>query len=248
MDDAGAQAPVRPPAGPDPQATRIELPREGYVQAIDHAGLCSWAEKNQALVWLEFRPGDFVVDGDRKVVVQPAPADPERVRTEIDKFIVSGERRTPTQDIEFSIRHLVEVAVRALSPGINDPFTAMAVMDRLRGGMVRLAARELPPAALRDERGEVRIVRDTTTYDGALDAAFNQIRQAGSSKPSILIHLLKTFTGIAEHARTEEQRTGLRRHARLAWAAAEREIPDQGDKDDVEQAYDRAMAALQPRG
>ena len=225
-------------------ATRIALPREGYVQAVDYHRLCSWAKQNRAVVRLEFRPGDFVVEGDRKVAVYPAPADPARARIEIDRFIVSGERRTPTQDIEFAIRHLVEVAVRALSPGINDPFTAMAVIDRLRGAMVRLAARRLPRTAMTDEQGEVRILRDATTYTGALDAAFNQIRQAGSSKPSILIHLLKALGAIAQHAQTHEQRLGLRRHADLVRAAAQRDIPDAEDRDDVERAFRAAANAF----
>jgi len=242
-----------PAQGPSPclpsdfeaKAIRLRLPREGYVQAIDLQGLCSWAKKNEAVIRLEFRPGDFVVDGDHKVSVYPAPADAEQARSEIDRFFVSGERRTPTQDIEFSIRHLVEVAVRALSPGINDPFTAIAVVDRLRGGMVRLARRELPKPILTDDQGKPRIVRQTTSYKGALDAAFNQIRQAGSSKPSILVHLLNALAAIAEHVRTEEQRTGVRRHVELVWAAAQRDVPDPGDAGDVEQALRAALDVLE---
>jgi uncharacterized membrane protein len=238
------ETPARLPSDFEVEATRIALPQEGYVQAVDHDGLSSWAKKNRAIVRLDFRPGDFVVDGDRKVAIYPAPADPERARSEIDRFIVSGQRRTPTQDVEFAIRHLVEVAVRALSPGINDPFTAMAVIDRLRGGMARLAARELPRSTLVDEQGQLRIVRDTTTYSGALDAAFNQIRQAGSSKPAILIHLLKAFAAVAEHIRTDEQRSGLLRHAELVNAAADRDISDPDDKRDIERAYRVAVTAL----
>jgi uncharacterized membrane protein len=81
------------------------------------------------------------------------------VRKQIQKFIVSGQHRTPTQDIEYAIRHLVEVAVRALSPGVNDPFTAMAVIDRLRGGLARLAKRQMLPETLQDQSGTTRIIR-----------------------------------------------------------------------------------------
>ena len=228
----------------DARAARIPLPREGYVQAVDCDSLVAWAAERSLLVRLDFRPGDFVVDGDRKVLVYPAPADPEAARAGIDRFIVSGEDRTPTQDLEFAIRHLVEVAVRALSPGINDPFTAMAVIDRLRGGLSRLAGRRLPEQAVHDEAGALRLFRRVTTYAGAADAALNQIRQAGSKMPAVLIHMLGALGEIGGHCRTSGQRAVLTRHARLIRAAAMRDIPEGADLDDVEKAFRRTVAQL----
>jgi len=242
----GAEDPPPPdlPADFERRAAKIRLPREGYVQSVEYSKIVRWAEENGSVVLLRFRPGDFVVEGDRRVLIAPPPPDLDRARREIDRFIVSGERRTPTQDLEFAIRHLVEVAVRALSPGVNDPFTATAVIDRLRGGLARLADRALPTAALAGADGEIRVVRGVTTYAGAVDAAFNQIRQAGSAKPSILIHLLKAIEGLAEHCRTLEQREALRRHADLAWSAAHRDVGEPADQRDVQKAYDRARRAL----
>ena len=226
------------------QAGRIRLPREGYVQAVEYSKILEWAEQRDLIVRLDFRPGDFVVEGDHKVLVYPAPPDLEHARSEIEWCIVSGQQRTPTQDLEFAIRHLVEVAVRALSPGINDPFTARAVLDRLRGGLARLCARQLPPKALADRSRNLRVSRDATSFRGAVDAAFHQIRQAGSAKPSILVHMLKSIGGIAEHVRTDEQRQALVHHAKLTWAAAERELADASDLEDVEREFRRTLAAL----
>jgi uncharacterized membrane protein len=232
------------PAGFEKNATRIPLPREGYVQAVAYDEILAWAGRNAAIVRLDFRPGDFVVDGDRRVLVYPPPADPLLTRREIDRFIVSGQQRTPTQDLEFSIRHLVEVAVRALSPGINDPFTAMAVIDRLRGALARLCAHELPSKTLTDASGAVRVSRDATSYGGAVDAAFNQIRQAGAGKPSVLIHLLTAIAGVAEHTRTKEHRAALHKHVHLVFSAAEREVQDPTDLEDVRLARESAETAL----
>lgn len=234
----------QPPTEGNASAGKIRLPREGYVQSVEFAKILQWAERNEAVVRLNFRPGDFVVEGDHKVEVIPPPPDPERARMAIGRFIASGPHRTPTQDLEFAIRQLVEVAVRALSPGINDPFTAMAVIDRLRGGLARLATRRLPPAMLADRAGKIRLIRHVTTYAGAVDAAFNQIRQAGSTKPAILIHLLKALEDLGEHARTEEQREALRRHALLAHSAAQRDVAEPLDRQDVEDAYRSAARAL----
>lgn len=229
-------------------AARIRLPREGYVQSVEFHEICAWAERRQVVVQLDFRPGDFVVDGDRKVLVNPPPADPERARREIGRFIVSGPRRTPNQDLEFAVRHLVEVAVRALSPGVNDPFTALAVIDRLRGGVARLAGRQMPEPVLRDARGDVRVIRRVSDFRGVVDAAFDQIRQAGAGMPSVLIHMLRAISALAEHLRTDEQRSALAQHAELLRAAAARSNCDPADMEDVAREYKEAVAALDRRG
>lgn len=237
--------PLRPelPHDFESRAAAIRLPAEGYVQSVEFHEISAWAEKHDALIRLDFRPGDFVVDGDHKVLVYPAPADLEQARRQIGRFIVSGERRTPDQDFEFAIRHLVEVAVRALSPGINDPFTAMAVIDRLRGGIARLAGRRLPDEVVVDQSGAPRVVRRVSDFAGIVDAAFDQIRQSAAGKPSVLIHMLKAIAALGDHLRTDEQRAALRRHAGMIRAAAG-QSPAVDDGKDVDREYRRAMAAL----
>jgi uncharacterized membrane protein len=231
------------PDGFEEQAERIALPYEGYVQALDYEGLTAWAEQHDVVVRLDFRAGDFIVNGDRRVLIHPPTGNPEKARNEIGNFIVSGDERTPTQDLEFAIRHLVEVALRALSPGINDPFTATVVIDRLRGVLSRVMERALPSETIQDRSGRARVHRQITTYDGILDAAIHQIRQAGSAKPEILIHLLEAIGRIAEHARLDEQRGALARHAHLVRAAGQRDVPEPADREDIEQSFHRAIRA-----
>jgi uncharacterized membrane protein len=226
------------------RAGAIPLPREGYVQSVDYGKIIEWADERDSIVRLKFRPGDFVVDGDHKVAIYPAPADPVQARKEIGRFIVSGDQRTPTQDLEFATRHLVEVAVRALSPGINDPFTALAVIDRLRGGLVRLCQHHLPAKNVAASSGKLRLVRDETTFAGLVDTAFRQIRQAGAAKPAVLVRMLEAIGGIGEHVRTVEQRESLEHHARLVRAAGEREVTEPADLEDVERAFQKATSTL----
>lgn len=242
--DQGSPASDVPPHL-DENGKRIPLPREGYVQAVDYAQMVRWAEQHGVILRLDFRAGDFVVDGDHRVLIYPHPGDTAQARREIDRFIVSGNERTPTQDLEFAIRHLVEVALRALSPGINDPFTAKAVIDRLRGALSRLAGRGLPSPKLRDASGELRVVRPVMAYGHVLDAAFHQIRQAGSSKPAVLIHMLEAITAIAGHTRTDEQRKELVRHAQLIRDAAGRDVTEPADLGDINRAFKRVMEAIE---
>jgi len=229
----------------DEKAERIALSYDGYVQAVDYDGIVGWAKQRDIIVRLDFRAGDFIVNGDRRVLVYPPTGAPIKTRSEIGEFIISGNERTPTQDLEFPIRHLVEIALRALSPGINDPFTATVVIDRLRGALSRAMGRRLPAETLRDESGCMRVYRQVTTYEGLLDAAFHQIRQAGSSHPAILIHMLEAIARIAEHTHLEEQCGALLRHARLIEAAAKRDVADAADRQDIEQSFVRAVGACE---
>jgi len=245
---APEHAPADLPADFDRKAERIALPYEGYVQAVDYDEILAWAERHDAVLRLDFRAGDFIVNGDLRVLVYPPTGEPLRVREEIGRLILSGDERTPTQDVEFAIRHLVEIALRALSPGLNDPFTATVVIDRLRGSLSRGMGRRLPAETLRDRSGRVRVYRQVTTYEGLIDAAFHQIRQAASSHPAVLIHLLEAITRIAEHTRLDEQRRALARHANLIRAAAERDVAEPADRQDVELSYRRAIGACERAG
>ena len=205
-------------------AEKIALPREGYVQAVDYEAMVSWAASHDRRVLLNFTPGDFVVDGDLRLAVHPPTGDPQNTRSEIGPFITSGNERTPTQDMEFAIRHLVEIAVRALSPGINDPFTAMAAVDRLRGGLSRLMNRKLPAKVLVDKSGNERVLRCGRSYGDICDVAFSQIRDAAGNHPAVLLHMLQSIERMADHLQTPHQRNALVRHADL--------IKDQADRAD----------------
>ena len=86
--------------------------------------------------------------------------------------------------IEYGIRQLVEVAMRALSPGINDVFTALAVLDNLSASLACIFERGLEPSVLRDGQGRARVVRVVADHPGMVQAAFDQVRQAGGGMPA----------------------------------------------------------------
>ncbi|MGK7871654.1 DUF2254 domain-containing protein, partial [Falsiroseomonas sp. E2-1-a20] len=225
-------------------AVAVAQRKEGYVRSIDYDALVAWAERHDAVLRLNFRAGDFVVAGDRRILALPPGAAEAAERDAICEAALVGRERTPTQDLEFAVRHLVEVAVRALSPGINDPATAIAVVDRLRGCLARLSGRQLPSRSLHDATGRLRVVRQTTTFGGVLDAAFNQMRQAGAGHPAVVIHLIEAIARIAEHARTEEQCDALVRHARMIADAGHREAAEPRDREDIAQSLKMAERKL----
>ena len=133
------------------------------------------------------------------------------------------------QDLEFSIRHLVEIAVRALSPSVNDPYTAVSVINRLSASLAELMGRDLPAGVFHDASGRARLICPRPTYASVLAAALSQIRQNGGNKPIIVITLLEAITRMAPHVRSEAQREALREELRHITDLAEREIGDSAD-------------------
>ncbi|HEV7368906.1 DUF2254 domain-containing protein [Arenibaculum sp.] len=216
-------------------AATVRSREEGYVQAIEYEDLAELAARHDVVIRLDFRAGTFMCKEGWLAKVHPAHALCPAIEEAIRENILIGARRTPTQDIEFSIRHLVDVALRALSPGINDPNTAIAVIDRLRGALARLMGKRLPSTTYRDEEGTVRVVGDYTGFGGIFDAAFHQIRQAGAPYPAVVIHLLRAIGRLAEHVRVEEQRDALLRHAGMIAAAGLRGLEEPRDRADIEE-------------
>lgn len=191
--------------------------RSGYLQAIDEDRLLAALSGRDAAARLAFRPGHFIVEGAELARVWlPAPGDglDERLADELRATFLIEDRRTPMQDLEFSIHQIVEIAARALSPGINDPFTAATCIDWLGGGLCKLAARPLPDARRCDERGALRIVGRPFTFEGALDAGLDPMRQNAAGTPYVLIRLMDLLLTLAGRVRTPEARAAVLCHAR----------------------------------
>jgi uncharacterized membrane protein len=198
----------------------------GYLRALDDGALADWAAGRGATLVLLVRPGDYIQPASPVAELSPA-ALAEAAEEAVAGAFSLGPRQAATQDLEFAVRQLVEVAVRALSPGVNDPFTAMAVLDRLGGALCEMAPRHLPGgAAVRDGRVVLRR-RRTTDYDGLCDAMFHMIRQnAVAGSPAVLIRLLETLARAATVETRPERRAALRRHADLALAAGRESTRD----------------------
>lgn len=216
----------------------------GYVQAIEFEGILDAARTADVMIGLYLRAGDFAIQNGRAFGIYPAErATPELART-VASLITLGVHRTPVQDLEFSIRHLVEIAVRALSPGINDPYTAVSVIHRLSASWPRLMNSDVPRGVFQDAEGRLRVVCPRPDYAALLHASFSQIRQNGADKPLILIHLLDAFKAIGYCACTSEQRAALREQVDAVLEDAQREILNHFDLEHVKQHAQRAIEEL----
>lgn len=223
---------------------RVVAPTDGYIQFIDAEGLMSLAVEEDLLVRLERRPGHYVTKGDRLALVWSARALDDSISGRLSSTFAFGTQRTSAQDVEHAVNQLVEVAVRALSPGINDPFTAIVCVDRLGSALRRLARREIPSGRRLDKQGKVRVVSDEVTFPGVLDAALNQIRQYARGHVAVTIRLLEAIEGVAVAATRREDLVALRRHAEMMVRSAREGLGDPYDVNAVEERYRAAVAAL----
>lgn len=209
----------------------------GYLQVIDHAALVALAKRHDGVLAITARPGDHVIEGSVLARVWPAEVRPEEIDNEVNGAFICGTRRTPEQDMEFSFRQLVEVAVRALSPGINDPFTAINCIDALGSALAHVARCQLPEPCLEDEDERVRLVRPVTTFAGLVNASFDQIRQYGQNSVAVTIRLLEVLAECAQQMPEQAQRQVLQRQADMIFTAAKRMLIEENDLADVRQRW-----------
>jgi uncharacterized membrane protein len=190
------------------------------------------------------RPGEFVAEGAVIAEVVPRAAESDDLASDILGTIFFGRDRTPAQDIEYSIDQLVEVAVRALSPGVNDPFTAITCVEWLGAALIRVAGRKIPSRWRYDEGNQLRVITGATDFAGIADAALNQVRQYGCSSVAVTVRLLDVLERIGPHLVRQEDRDVLLAHARAVRHDGVTKVANEHDQKDIESAFARAKAAL----
>lgn len=229
----------------DREAVPVTAEKSGYIQMVDTEQLMQVAHEFDLRIRLLVRPGDFAVRGHPLMCVWRPQRDEPALSQLLNAQFIVGRYRTPEQDVEFGIAQLVEIAVRALSPGINDPYTAVTCLDWIGDALCRVASSDLHSPFRYDADGVLRIIAKVSTFAGVVDAAFNQIRQYGRESAPVLIRLLEVIATIAPHLRNEEQRETLRRQARIVDEAAETFLPAADDRRDVHERFVTAMRELQ---
>jgi len=168
----------------------------------------------------------------------------EALAEQIVQSFIIGSQRTPEEDAEFAIHQLVEVALRALSPGINDPFTAITCIDYLGSALCRLTNRAFPSSNRYDDEGKLRVIAKPLTFEGVINAAFDQIRQYGRTSVAVTIRLLETLKTIADHARSFEQKNAILRQADMIIRESQESIREKNDRDDIQERYQALINVL----
>lgn len=232
------------PADFDANTYGVKAKGSGYLQAIDDQELMKLACKHDLILHLNYRPGKFVVKGNELMMVYPRKRVTRQLLKELHKAFILGKERTEQQDVEFPIEQLVEIALRAISPAVNDPFTAIRCIDRLSAGLSHLAQRDFPSSYRYDDQSNLRVIAERVTFAGLVDTAFNQIRQYGKSDVAVTIHLLEAIATVASFMPTLQERATLLRHAEMIRRDSQQAISEELDKKDIEERYKVVEKAL----
>ena len=245
-----------PQAGPLPgqPAQRGETPdswtpvpagRSGYLQYIDYEALFSLAVQADAVIKQEHPNGSFVIEGGPLVYISPASRLTPTLGKQINGAFALGDHPTMQQDVAYGIRRLVDIALKAISPAVNDPTTALNCIDYLGSVLATLGNRKLPELDRADSTGQVRLIVSERTFHDYVRLALDQIRHYGAADPLIGIRLLDTIGNTAQVIRNPANREVLCEHIQKIVSGAERTIADPNEREVVKRHAAAALAKVQ---
>jgi uncharacterized membrane protein len=223
------------------EGVAIPATTSGYLQFVGYSELASIATAADGVIRLSYQPGHFMVAGHPLATVWPSKVAPE-IASQLARAHITGRHRTLAQDPVFAIDQLVEIAIRALSPAVNDTFTALTCIDWLCDGLCRLSGRHLAEGVVVDRGGRVRLIEAGPCYRRFVDRAFDKIRQAGRNVPAVGAHLEQSLARIMEYTISPDEREVLLRQAEMIIRASDEAIPEANDRADVRAAYELAVA------
>ncbi len=230
-----------------PLTELIKSPRSGYLRLIDFGMLAEIAISHNYVIWVRHHPGDFVSAGGTLAKLWSEKPIETTTKTDLEIAFVTDTHRSPDYDMEFLFNELVEVGLRAISPAINDPFTAMSCLDWLGAALCQIAERQLPSPYHYDENGKLRLMCYAPSFKGLMDDAFNQLRQYGQSSVAVTIRLLETLQIIAERLYRVEDFEVVKRHASMTLHGSTVTPLEATDREDIEAAYQAVIDTLEQR-
>jgi uncharacterized membrane protein len=220
----------------------VPATRTGYVQRIDADRLVNIAAAHDSVIRLDVHIGEFVIDEMPIASIanqdngSPARDEPtrgstvERDNRSIAACFAVGTFRTIDEDAGFGVRQIVDVALKALSPGVNDTTTAVTCVDWLSAILVRLANRRIE-TPFRSKAGVVRVIASGPTFESMFTLAVDEIRQNAAANVTVLGALLAMAGRVGRVVRDPERRTLLEAHVALIAEHVERRVEANHDRE-----------------
>jgi uncharacterized membrane protein len=235
-EDEGRPAGGALPADFDDRAVAVRASGVGYLQHIDGDALLEIAKRHDLVMRLERRPGEFISRGKPLLLAYPSDRVASDTAANLESAFEWGWQRTPVQDVRFLADELVEIAARALSPGVNDPFTAVTCLDWLGAALGRVAGGRPPSGARHDGSGALRVLAEAESFETFAEAAFGQLRPYVRVDRNAALHTLRVMGEIAPSAGPAERET-LRRHADMLLEGCETGLGQEADRAEVRERH-----------
>jgi len=221
----------------------VPAQKSGYIQSVDDDALLRLARENKAVVRMERGIGEFVVEKTALVSLGlETPPDSETIDALQSAFSFS-KYRTLEQDASFGIRQLVDVALKALSPGINDTTTAVTCVNYLTVIMARLAPQQIP-SAHRLEEGELRVIAIGPSFQSLLAEAFDQIRESVGGNLAIMLVMIDSIQTISSLTASSSRRKTLRGQLECITEIVNRTIESPQDRTRIQTRLIEASEAI----
>jgi uncharacterized membrane protein len=177
--------------------TPLRIEETGYLQTLDMQRLMVVACEQDGIIELAVKPGDHVIEGDTVAHLRGGEAlDAAATRRTLGAFLL-GTERTPAQDFRYRFQQLTDVIVRALSPGINDPFTALNGIDELAAGLSQMSRSPWLPLAARDSKGTLRVIVPTPTVAEVLEDTVGHIAIYAAADRFVVNALRRVLSTVA---------------------------------------------------
>ncbi|MBC3765275.1 DUF2254 domain-containing protein [Neptunicella marina] len=222
----------------------ISVKHSGYLQAIDFNGLVKRMQQHDCFAQVTAKIGDFVVEQQAVIEIHSDSVPKQALYEEALKCLTIGAKRSPIQDPEFAVHQLVEVALRALSPGVNDPYTAITCVDKLTATLCKLSSQTFPQTGYFDNKGSLRLYYQSITYSGIGNAAFDQIRQYSSTSLAVSIRQLESLMRLCDMAHNDQHLNFIHHQAgQIEQGLAKQSISD-SDWQDIKTRLDIIRSKL----
>lgn len=198
----------------------IFLGVSGYIQSIDKDALEEIADKNAFVIKIPYRTGQFIVTGAAAAIVYSSNEIDEKTKASIRSCFIVGEKRIPVKDLECDLELLVEMILRALSPGINDIVVANNCIDYVGESLALLVKKKFPDPQRYSKEGKLLLIAKEFSFEGYLNAVLNPVRQYALEHCSVTIRLLDILNTLLSLTEAAEYRDKLRQHFESLYQAA----------------------------
>ena len=217
----------------------VKSTKSGYLQTLDVQGLINFCSQKDMLVKVLKPAGDFIFRGESIIKFKSNAEQFEQSDLEhkLLNYFGIGPERTPAQDTRFLIEELTQVSIRALSPGINDPFTAITCVEWLGNAVAHVIDRPTRPFELRDDDDNLRLILPPFDFSHLCDLIFRQMRPYVVADVATCVHIAKVFQNILSCCNNEHRRKVIVEHAKLYATEALATCASEGDQERLKQAF-----------
>lgn len=229
---------------PDRNWHAVYALRNGYIQSLDYAALLQVAKEQKTIVRMERGIGEFVVEGAPLVSLAQDKSPGDEVIADLQDAYGIDRHRTVEQDTGFGIRQLVDISLRALSPGINDTTTAVTCVDYLTAILSRLAAKDIP-SSHRFEDGELRVIAIGPTFASLVAESFDEIRGSAEGNLAIMLRMLGALHTIGSMTDSMTRKRILCLHAQCIAETAKQTLKFQVDRERFDERFAQVLLSLQ---